>query len=69
MTDIREKQKENFLHLMREVEKCETEDDIDKVDELAEIMALIGLLTKKAYRAIEEAMDGRIMDLVEEGKI
>ena len=65
----RAEQKENATRLLLEIDKCETEDDLDKVDERAEIMMQIGHITKKAYRAIEEALDDRIMDLVEQGKL
>lgn len=65
MKGIREKQKENFANLLREIEKCESEEDIDRVDTLAEEMVQGGHITKKAYRFIEEAMDDRIMDFVE----
>ena len=69
MTGIRKKQKENVIQLLQEIDKCETEEEIEKLDERAEIMVQLGQLTKKAYLFIEEAMDDRILTLVEEGKI
>ena len=69
MSGIRAKQTENAIDLLRKIDACETEADIERVDDLALEMVQVGLTTKKAYRYIEEAMDDRIMDLVEAGKI
>ncbi len=69
MSGIRAKQTENAIDLLRKIDACETEEDIERVDDLALELVQAGLITKKAYRHIEEAMDDRIMDLVEAGKI
>ena len=69
MRGIRTLQAENARDLLLAIEKCETEADIETVDDIALEQVQFGLLTKKAYRYIEEAMDDRIMALVEEGKI
>ena len=69
MSGIREKQKENAYSLLREIEKCETEGAIERVGDIAEEMVQAKMITKKAYRFIEEALDDQIMCLVEMGKI
>ena len=69
MNGIREKQKENTYSLLREIEKCETEEAIERVSDIAEEMVQAKMITKKAYRFIEEALDDQIMCLVEAGKI
>lgn len=69
MKGIRKQQKDFARDLLLAIDRCETEEDIERVDDIALEQVQAGLITKKAYRAIEEAMDDRIMDLVEAGKI
>lgn len=69
MRGIRTLQAENARDLLLAIEKCETEADIEIMDDIASEQVQLGLLTKKAYKGIEEAMDDRILTLVEEGKI
>lgn len=65
----RAEQKQKALELRLKVDKCNSEEDLEKVTDLAEECVQAGYITKKAYRAIEEALDDRLMDLVEEGVV
>ena len=69
MAGIREIQKANATMLLRRIEKCETEEDVEKVSDLAEEMVQAQMITKKVYRFIEEELDDQIAYLVDLGKI
>lgn len=62
-------QKLAYLAIIKRVEVCTTEAELEEVSDEAEEAVQVGYITKKAYKAIEEALDDRLNDLVAEGII
>lgn len=65
----RDNQKQLARELFNRVESCTTEEDLEKVLDMAEEAVQAGYIMKKAFKGIEEAVDERISYLVEEGLI
>ena len=61
----RERQKEKALELLNRVTLCNTDEELECVLDAADECVQAGLITKKSYRAIEEAINDRGVDLVE----
>jgi predicted RNA-binding protein associated with RNAse of E/G family len=57
------------LDLLKRVDDCTTEAELEEVSDMADEAVRAGLITKKAYKAIEEALDDRLGYLVAEGMI
>jgi hypothetical protein len=55
--------------LLKRVDACTTEAELEEVSDTAEEEVQAGCITKKAYKAIEEALDDRLGYLVAEGMI
>ena len=55
--------------LLKRVDACTTEAELEEVSDTAEEAVQAGCITKKAYKAIEEALDDRLGYLVAEGMI
>lgn len=65
----RENQRKLALDLLDRVEECNTEAELEEVSDLVEELVQIGKITKKQYKAIDEALDDRLSYLVCEGII
>ena len=55
--------------ILKRVEGCTTEAELEEVSDMAEEAVWARCITKKAYKAIEEALDDRLGYLVAEGMI
>ena len=55
--------------LLKRVDNCTTEAELEGVSDMADEAVQVGYITKKAYKAIEEALDDRLGYLVAEGMI
>lgn len=55
--------------ILKRVDDCITEAELEEVSDLAEEAVRARCITKKAYKAIEEALDDRLGYLVFEGMI
>lgn len=64
-----DKSLEMYRSIMEKIEMCNTEDELEKVSDLVDDCQIARIITRKAYKALEEALDERLMTLIEEGKI
>lgn len=55
--------------ILKRVDGCNTEAELEEVSDMADEAVLVGHITKTAYKAIEEALDDRLGYLVAEGVI
>ena len=67
--NIREIQSQNFKKLFDDIEKSISEEDLERISDIADEMVFIKHLTKKAYKQIEILLDERLSYLVEKGFI
>lgn len=63
---LREAQKQNAVIILKGIDACECEEDIEILSDLAEELVQAKYITKKAYKHIEEELDCRISWLVEQ---
>lgn len=62
-------QKQVATDIINRVEDCRTEVELEEVSDMADEAVQAKLITKKAYKAIEEALDDRLSYLVAEGLV
>lgn len=62
-------QKQVATDIINRVEDCRTEAELEEVSDMADEAVQAKLITKKAYKAIEEALDDRLSYLVAEGLV
>ena len=60
---------QNFIKLSNDIDKCISEEDLDKVMDIADEMLLAKHITKKAYKALEELLQERLSYLVDKNII
>jgi hypothetical protein len=65
----KEQASEKYLALCAEISKAMSEEELDEIGDAAEACMCLGRITKAQYRAIEEELDDRLMQLVEEGVV
>lgn len=64
---IERDKKQVALDMLQRVAGCNTEDELESVSDMLEEALQIGYISEKEYRAIDEALEDRLMDLVEKG--
>lgn len=62
-------QKQVATDIINRVENCRTEAELEEVSDMAEQAVQAKLITKKAYKAVEEVLDDRLGYLVVEGLV
>lgn len=69
MTDKQKQSAKVYSELREKIEKCNTEEELEEVSDLADEYLFFRIISKGAYKEIEEVLDDRLMTLVEEGKV
>lgn len=64
-----EEKRQNALKIYTLIDNCETEDDIDRVNDIIDESMLGGRIFKKTYKFLSEELDDRLMTLVEAGLV
>lgn len=60
-----EKTNINAITLFDEIKSCNTEHDLEKINDLLEEAYLCGKVSNKEYSYISECLDDRLSDLIE----
>lgn len=65
----REMQLQNFKKLFDDIENCMSEDDLERIEDIADEMVVGNHITKKAHKQIISLLDDRLSYLVDKGFI
>ncbi len=60
----REQKKQNAVELMMQIDKCHSEEDIERVGDILEEYMFMGGIYKRHYEVLCEELDCRLCDIV-----
>lgn len=59
--------KQNIADLYSRIQECTTEGALDEINDAVELMMQLGEISRPQYKALGEALDDRLSDLVDSG--
>lgn len=65
MKITREEKRKNISEICKQIDNCESEDDLERVGDILNELLQAGLIFKKDYKFLEEELDNRLMTLIE----